>query len=727
MNRPLPVAFCLFIAGIIFAHHISVPFLVIVGLIASFFILPLLFKNSPHLIFNIICAGLVFLLAVAAYLNFNKLPASHIARLLEDQPRQYYIEGVIVSSPDYFWRSWGKRRCSFLLRALSYKKGRGWVKADGLSRVNIKDSQREYSYGDTLVVFGELRRPSLATNPGQFDYAAHLKTKRIYTLIEVSSDGNIESIEKVRPLILKKFIFDARANIERLVKRTLSGQDAAILNAMLIGRRADLSKELREHFVKTGTAHVLAISGLHVAIISTVIFFILRLIRIPRKIASISVIGFLIIYTFLAGAMSPILRATIMITVYLLGFILERDFDIYSALSLAGIVILTVNPMELFNPGYVLSFVCVFSICYLTPKLESFIIPTPILKRRFSFIQKSAITRYLLKLILGSLAVYIGVAPLIGYYFNILSPITVLANLFIVPLLGVVLFFGILLIITGSLLAPLAVFFSYPLHFILLVFTGIIFLLSNIPFGHFYIPDIPLYAIAAYYIFLWLVIKRKSLGLNWIRISAIGLLIVNIFIWRPLFVRTDQLRVTFLDVGGGDSIFLEFPDGRSMLLNAGRANFYYNQAESVVLPFVWSRGRRSIDCLFLTCSDSAHLRGAWSILKKASVRYFISSALHGKDKLHKKLKELIISERVKDIELKDGMRVEGFGDIGISARGPLRVKITYKDVNFLFSPQEKIIQRGEEKTQLADPAGSGAITIITDGLRVSKQVWTPPS
>ena len=729
MNRPLPIAFVLFMAGIVFAHRLPIPFPVVIGLIALFIILLLFFRNRRDLIFYVISGSLVLLLAAAVYLNYNNLPANHISYLLKDRDcfapsgLAMTVEGVIVSSPDYRWTRWSKRRCSFLLKASSYKKGHDWVKIEGLSRVNIKDNQLEYSYGDTIVISGRLKEPSRPRNPGQFDYAGYLKTERIHTLIEVRSDQDITPLEGKSPLILKKLIFNQRANIERLIKKFLPTEDAAILNAMLIGKREALSEKLKEQFIKTGTAHVLSISGLHVAIISAMAFFFLRLIRIPRKASGILLISFLIIYALFTGARAPILRAVIMITVYLLGYILERDFDIYSALSLAGIIILAINPMQLFNAGFALSFTCVFSICYLTPKLESFFIPLLRRSPQPHPIEKNIITRYLLKLILGSLAVYIGVAPLTGYYFNIVSPITMLANLLIVPLLGVVLFFGILFLIAANFFGPLAAAFSYPVHFILLVFTRIIFHLSGIPFGHFYIGDLPFYAIAIYYIFILLVIKREALGLNRIKIFGIAFLIINIFIWKPFFIKTDQLKVGFLDLGGGLSTFLEFPDGETMLINAGRrVSFYYDQGESIVLPFIWSRGRRSIDYLFLTRSDPAHLGAALSVLKKVRVRYLISGALRPhKDEPYQRFKEFLASKKIRDIRIKEGMQIEGVDEARISLISPSRLKLTYKQVSFLLYPEKGIIQPAEGELQTVYTAGNGAVTIITDGSHILRR------
>lgn len=696
MNRPLFVAFVVFMVGIVSARHISIPFITI--LVSAVFLLTLLLilKKRPSIIFYISSCALIFILGQAAYLNFNTLPSRHISYLLKEEPKNYYIKGAIVSSPEYTWRRWGKRRASFTFRASSYKEKDSWNKTEGLSRVNIKDSKKDYYYGDTILVLGDLKRPRRAGNPGEFDYAEYLARKKIYTVIDVKcDDGIMVLLEGGRPSFIKGPVIKARKRIEALIKRSLPVQDASILNAMLIGRRSDISGDLRERFIKTGTAHILSVSGLHVGVISSIIFFLFRLMRIPRKTSSLLVICFLIIYAILAGTRTPIIRAVIMISVFLLSYILERRFDIYSALSLAGILILALNPMDLFNAGFVLSFACVFSLCYLTPILKDLCFRRLQIKGDQNLIDKNRFVRYASGLTLGSLAVYIGIMPLTGYYFNIISPVTILANLFIVPLLWLVLFFGILFVTAGTVFAPAAALLSYPLHLSLFLFAKTIDLFASIKFGYFYVGDIPLHLVAGYYIFILLITKRKALRLNRIKIFAIALVIANIFLWEPLFAKTDNLRVSFLDTKGGDVAFLEFPDGRTILINAGkRLGPDYNEADSVVIPFIQNRGRVSVDIFISTYSDPDRTACVQTVLEKLKIGCFIE-------------------------EIKDTMTVEGF-DAKISLTGSSKIKLDYKNTSFLFTPgQNSFLVDGELEISAEETRENGAITITTDGLEFS--------
>ncbi|MFH1868049.1 MAG: ComEC/Rec2 family competence protein [Candidatus Omnitrophota bacterium] len=512
MNRPILIAFIIFILGILSASYLSPTVIIALSSIIFLLIIPLVFKKKLTAVFYILSCLLIYILGGLVYFNFNLLPPNHISHyvshILKDE---YYIKGTIVSSPEYTWGRWGVRNGTFIFKALSLKREGLWLEVDGLSKVNIRDSKKTYSYGDTIVISGEMKRPRAAESAGGFDYAGYLARKKIYTIIDVRSDDKIAFPEKDKDFFIKEFIYRFREKIENLIKKNLTVEDASILNAMLIGRRSVLSEGLKEKFRKTGTSHILSVSGLHVGLLSSIIFFLLRAAGIPRKASSIFVMGFLFFYIFLAGARTPIVRAVIIIAVYLFSYILERRFDIYSALSLAGILILALNPMEVFNAGFVLSFTCVFSICYLSPKLKSYLFRH--LERRISItkFEKNWFFRYLFMLIIGSLSVYIGIAPLTVYYFNIISLITVLANIFVVPLLWIVLFFGVLFSVTGSFFTVFAALFSYPLHFFISIIINMVELFSSVKFGYFHVSGIPFFAIAAYYSAIILIAENRRI------------------------------------------------------------------------------------------------------------------------------------------------------------------------------------------------------------------------
>jgi competence protein ComEC len=258
MCRPLFAAFIIFIAGIIFAHWITISFFALL-LAASFIITLLLILRKKHRgVFCISIGILIFILGAASYINFNALSSNHISKAGLAMTKKYYIKGTIVSPPEYKWGLWNNRRASFDLKVSGYKDKNSWLKAEGLSRLNIRESRSDYYYGDEVVVLGSLKAPRAPSNPGEFNYAEYLRRNKIYTLIEAKSDDEIVSLKADKPILGKGLIFKIREDIEKLVNRYFPVQDAAILNAVFIGKRSDISADLNEKFIRTGTAHILA-------------------------------------------------------------------------------------------------------------------------------------------------------------------------------------------------------------------------------------------------------------------------------------------------------------------------------------------------------------------------------------------------------------------------------------------------------------------------------------
>jgi len=467
-----------------------------------------LFHKKHKVIFYIIASLLVVILGALSFTNKTKLPPSHVSNIAKAKESKGYISVEIVSQPEYRWMRSGRRRASFIAKALSYNHNGKWLDANGLVLVNIWNNERGLSYGERLLLSGSIKEPPGARSKGGFDYAKYLMRKNIYIMMDVKNDFYIESVPRQEAGLAFSLVpvtmYKVRRGIEKLIRRYLDYGDSAILDAMIIGKRSYLTKELRDLFVKTGTAHILSVSGLHVAIISSVVFFMLRLFRLPRKLLYGLLLIFLCSYILIAGARPPIIRAVLMIGVYIISYIFERDFDIYSAIATAGLIILLYNPMQVFDIGFILSFSCVFSICYLTPKL-SLLMPKP---------GKSILKKSLFRvgqLFAASLAVYVGVMPIIAYYFHIISPITVLANLFVVPMLGLILSLAIGFLLAGSTIPALGSLLGLCLHWLLSNLAGGLKVLGRVPFSYFEIPQIPLSYLIFYYAILFLLLERKRL------------------------------------------------------------------------------------------------------------------------------------------------------------------------------------------------------------------------
>lgn len=507
-KRPLLLAFLLFGLGIVAAQKLNIPFNIILVLIFALFIIICLAIAKSRNLFLFASGLLILVLGAATYINFNTLGKDHVSCLLKPPDSQYYIRGRIKSEPIYKWQRWSKRKCSFTFQAMAYKQGNAWLRLRGLSEAEIDDNELDYNYGDDLVVFATLKSPVNFSGKSSFNYARYLRTKGIHTIIDIRDDSDVAPLKNSAGFSIRRPIYDIRRVIEKRLKRYLPYPDNTLISAMLVASRHWIPKHLREIFIKTGSVHVLSVSGLHVAIISAILFFILTLCRLPRKISSVVIIIFLAGYAIVAQERIPILRASIMITTYLFSYILDRDFDIYTAMSLAGIIILIINPMQIFSAGFILSFACVFSLVYFTPKFEILFTRGP--KKDVSFNNNkylSIVSQYARRILFASLAVFIGVWPITAVYFGMISPISIIANIFVIPLLGVILFLSIALVCVPIFLQPISLLIAYLLHNLLEVVVAVLTFLSGAPFAYFYVFDMQWYLIAFYYALVYMVVK----------------------------------------------------------------------------------------------------------------------------------------------------------------------------------------------------------------------------
>ena len=228
-------------------------------------------------------------------------------------------------------------------------------------------------------------------------------------------------------------------------------------------------------------------------IVAFIILLILKIIKIPRKPRYILTILLLIVYCMLTGANTPVVRATVMAIIFLLSYFLEREVNIYNSLSLAALIILTVNPWQLFEVSFQLSFLSVFSIVWLSPKIKA-IFP----ERLYKIIGM----RFLIPTFSVSVAASLGLLPLIAYYFKIITPITILANMIIVPYMSIIVASGFTLGLVGVLVPFLAPIFAASCELSILMLFKINSLLISIPGAYFKLPSISFVYVLLYYTIL---------------------------------------------------------------------------------------------------------------------------------------------------------------------------------------------------------------------------------
>ncbi len=215
------------------------------------------------------------------------------------------------------------------------------------------------------------------------------------------------------------------------------------------------------------------------SIVILIVILLLKLIRLPRKSRLVITIPLLILYCLVTGASTPVVRATVMGIVFIISFLVRREPDIYNSLAVAALFILISNPGQLFDIGFQLSFASVIAIVYIYPKIKSFL-RIELLKIRY--------LKFILKGCLVSFSAWLGTLGFIAYYFKIFSPVTVVANIFIVPLATLITLCGFSLILIGLVFSPLVPFFASTSELAVAILLKVNTFLVKLPAAYFFLP-----------------------------------------------------------------------------------------------------------------------------------------------------------------------------------------------------------------------------------------------
>jgi len=489
MNLPL-VGLCIWLClGILAATCFKIPFLVFFLFSIISLSCAMLFKRKRK-IFTICILCTSFFLGAALLKNSRILPADHIANFTPHKGRFIIVEGRVDSDPVS-----STRGVSFMLKpeVVQTDKQRRDVRGKMLVRFFKKE---EIRYGDKLVLEGKIFKPYRFSE--EFDYRKYLERLGIYTIMSVKKDSRMEKLGN-RPGNPIKFIaYKIKNRLREITDKNLSSLSAGVLNAIILGERQNLSSDIREDLVRTGSIHIMAVSGLHVGIVVFIALMVLKILRVPRTLRYFLVIGLVIVYCVLTGARIPVVRSTIMAVIVLFAYLLGRRANIFNSLSLAAFIILCCNPLQLFEVSFQLSFLSVIFIVWLTPKIKSIF---------HDGLNKNPVTRFFCIAFSVALSAWVGLMPLIAYYFGICSPVTVLANMIIVPYMTIVVASGFTLAFAGLCFPAIAPAFAASCELFISILVKINSLLVGIPGAYFYLPDIPFTFVTAYYIILIVIYK----------------------------------------------------------------------------------------------------------------------------------------------------------------------------------------------------------------------------
>ncbi len=610
---PCCISFCIGVAigRYLLEGHVpfQATFLVVAFLLVGAAIAALLWQRRPLTTFLLLvgltlAGALRYLLATAVTHD-----PRHIVHYAE-QEVPVVLRGVAITSPDQ-----RPGRALVTLRAGQVVLPAQTADVRGKVLLSVRTDRCPIRYGDSLQVEGFLRLPRDQRNPGEFDHREYLRARGVYATISCRDMECVHYVEGSHGCwLLAKVVYPLRERITRTIDRSLQGEQASFLKGLLVGERGEIPAELRQAFANTGVVHVLAVSGLHVGFVLLIVSSLCSVLRMPSGVRLAATYAVLVLFVLITEARPPVVRASIMAAVLLGSAALHRRSNVYNSLAVAGLVVLLINPFELFQAGCQLSFAAVVSIVSLHRLVQSSM--APVLMRAVE--RDSLFGTSVLPLLSVSLAAQLGTLPLTAYYFGRVPIVSLVANLLVVPTVGMIVALGYTTVIASLLSWQVAKLFAASNWLLLTALIRGVEWMGDLPFASVsYVRPRLLHAVAYYGLLVCTPHLREA---RWrLRTLVFVSLLATAALLGDAFRPRAMLEATVLDVGQGDAIFVRFPNGRCLLLDAGPADSTYDAGRHVVEPFLRYRGVRRLDALVITHPHNDHYGGATHLLRSLPV------------------------------------------------------------------------------------------------------------
>ena len=736
---------CAWVVGIFLGSKIGLPLFALAFGLIPFALIPFLRSNRKLLIVVGLC--LFSLLGGGLHFPSSLPPVDEHSLHSYNDLGIVGIQGMVAEEPDV-----RDRYCMLTFSASEITAGDAKEEVSGIALIRVP-RYPTYHYGDVLKVTGALETPPQFED---FNYESYLARQGIYSIIYYPGVEILERGQGFKPLQL---IYSLRERLSASLSRALPEPQASLAQAILLGLRGNIPDSVYEAFSRTGSAHLLAISGLHISIIIAM-FLSLGILVFGRQRSTYIWLTLAItwLYALLAGMHPPIIRAAIMGSLFLIAEYLGRQRSAIIALAFAAAVMVGVQPDLLWTISFQLSFLAMAGLILLYPYFQT--LGRKGVASLFGARQRIvAVGNVVTDGFAATLAAIVAVGPLIAYNFGVVSLVALPATFFSLPALpfiivttALVAFLGLFTLLAAQILGWLAWLF---LSYLILAVQGF----DALPHSSFEVSIVSAWHLRAYYAILAGVIAlfnhRKQLAdfssrlisgiskvareipkprlpfsTKWL---VLPLLLVVILVWAAVLTAPDDnLHVSFFDVGQGDAILIQTPDGQNILIDGGPDFQEINLEMSEKLPF-WER---TIDLVVCTQPQADHITGLVEVLRRYKVKQVLEPGVSYNSSIYQVWLSVVEDEGIEynvaragqEIDLGNGIKIDVLNPPATLYEGTSHdvdnngviLKLTWGKVSFLFTADireevefELIRQRANLRSTVLKVAHHGSDTSTT--------------
>ncbi len=508
------------------------------------------------------------------------------------------------------------------------------------------DNPENIQSGDTVEFLGTVIPVQERRNPLQFDYKKYLLDQGIRTQVRLDSlfSASVNSG--------KANWYWWRTQASRLVEHNFSSNTTPIAKALLLGHKQDLERETRKAFARSGLSHIMAVSGLHVGFIVAPFWLVIPFFW-SKKYGRVTGVVLLVLVLFgyagLTGFSTSVMRASIMAILLTSGKLFNKVPNSINLTGVAALIVLIIDPSQLFEIGFQLSFSAVLVILLILP----------VVQRALPYWLRVRWYAVPLMTIIVSFIVQLGLYPLQVYYFGEVSLIGPLANALFVPLLGIIIPLSLGCLLISSIFPKLGFWLNLPSDYFLEAMNTFVLFSSE----HSWVwieVDLqspllfPLWISGILFIACW---RLPAMKWKWLILS---LLLIGIIKTESIIRDTNpkELMVTIFDVGQGDASLIETPNGKTVLIDAGVWSPGYNSGESIILPHLKARGIDKLDAVVLSHPHSDHIGGIISLLNMVEIGTIYNSGYEYDSRLYQNYIKLAAEKGVEVESAESGERLE---------------------------------------------------------------------